>query len=447
MQQKIVGEKVAIITLGCEKNKVDSEIMSDLIDRKGYQLVDRPEEATVVIVNTCGFIDAAKEESVDTILEVAQLKGHGQLKSLIVAGCLTERYQEILLQEMPEIDGLVGTGNLDKITAVIEDSLSGEHPVYVGNPAFSYENISRKRKEKSASAFVKIAEGCNNQCTFCAIPIMRGKLRSRTIGSVVREVRQLVGEGVKEVSLIAQDLSNYGVDLTGRSLLPDLLRSLQEIPQLSWIRLHYLYPGAFSDDLLEAMVTCDKVVPYVDIPLQHSEDSILRRMRRPGYQTDIRNLLLRIRERIPDVAIRTSIIVGFPGETEEDFENLLSFIKEAKFDRLGVFTYSREEGTHAARIKEQVADEVKEERAGRLMEVQRSITAERNSRFVGRILPVLVEKKDEDNGVYIGRTPYDAVEVDGEVYLTGYRGDVGEIIPVHITHSYDYDLVGVAINR
>ncbi|WP_028986616.1 30S ribosomal protein S12 methylthiotransferase RimO [Thermicanus aegyptius] len=447
MQQKHGEEKVAIVTLGCEKNKVDSEIMSDLIDRKGYQLVDRPEEATVVIVNTCGFIDAAKEESIDTILEVARLKGHGQLKSLIVAGCLTERYQEILLQEMPEIDGLVGTGNIDKITAVIEESLAGRHPVYVGNPAFSYENISRKRREKRASAFVKIAEGCNNQCTFCAIPIMRGKLRSRTIASVTREVRQLVEEGVKEVSLIAQDLSNYGVDLTGRSLLPDLLRSLQEIPQLSWIRLHYLYPGAFSDELLETMATCDKVVPYADIPLQHSEDSILRRMRRPGYQTDIRNLLRRIRDRIPDVAIRTSIIVGFPGETEEDFENLLSFIKEVKFDRLGVFTYSQEEGTPAARLKEQVADEVKEERAGRLMEIQRRITAERNSRFVGRILPVLVEKKDEKNGVYIGRTPYDAVEVDGEVYLTGYRGDVGEIIPVRITHSYDYDLAGVAINR
>lgn len=445
MQQKNETEKVAIITLGCEKNRIDSEIMSDLIHRRGYQLVDRPEEATVIVVNTCGFIQAAKEESIDTILNMAQFKERGKLKSLIVAGCLTERYQEILLQEMPEIDGLVGTGHFDRITTVIEETLKGKQPVLVGNPAFSYENISRKRKENSPTAFVKIAEGCDNGCTFCAIPIMRGKLRSRTIPSVVREVEGLVAEGVKEVSLIAQDLSNYGMDLTGASLLPDLLKELQEIDGLKWIRLHYLYPGAFSDRLLEAMASYDKVVPYVDIPLQHSEDRILRRMRRPGYQADIRQLVDRIRRRVPDVAIRTSIIVGFPGETEEDFERLLAFIREMRFDRLGVFTYSQEEGTPAARLPDQVPEEIKEARANRLMEIQREITADRNQRFVGRTLPVLVEKMDEEGRFYIGRTPYDAVEVDGEVYITGYRGSVGEIVPVRITHAYDYDLAGEAI--
>lgn len=447
MQEKKETEKVAIVTLGCEKNKIDSEIMHDLIDRRGYEVVDRPEEATVVVVNTCGFIQAAKEESIDTILSMAQLKDKGKVKSLIVAGCLTERYQEILLQEMPEIDGLVGTGHFDQITAIIDASLEGKHPVMVGNPAFSYEHISRKRNEKTFSAFVKIAEGCDNACTFCAIPMMRGKLRSRTVGSIVREVERLVSEGVKETSLIAQDLSNYGVDLAGESLLPQLLEALQEIRGLHWIRLHYLYPGAFSDSLLDAMVSFDKVVPYVDIPLQHSEDRILRRMRRPGYQADIRRLIERIRGKIPDVAIRTSIIVGFPGETEEDFESLVRFVQEMKFDRLGVFTYSQEEGTPAARLPGQVAEEVKEARAGRLMEIQRPITAERNGRFMGRILPVLVEKKSDEDKIYIGRTPYDAVEVDGEVYLTGFVGKIGDIVPVRITHAYDYDLAGEAVSK
>lgn len=440
-------EKVAIITLGCEKNRVDSEIMSDLIDKRGYELVDDPQQATVVIVNTCGFIDAAKQESIDTILEVANLKESGNLKSLIVAGCLTQRYKEVLIQEMPEIDGLVGTGDFDKITQIIDESLAGKRPIYVGNPVFSYENVSRKKLDQSpASVFIKIAEGCDNSCTFCIIPALRGPLRSRTIESIVREAEEYGKSGVKEICLIAQDLTNYGLDLYGEPSLAKLLDHLQQVEGIEWIRLHYIYPGAFDDRLLEAIATNSKVVPYIDMPLQHSEDAILRRMRRPGRQTDIRKLVEKIRTRIPDVALRTSIIVGFPGETEEEYERLLSFLQEIQFDRLGVFTYSQEEGTPAARIKEQIPDEVKERRATQLMELQREITKQRNDRLVGKIIPVLIEKYDGRNNVHIGRTPYDAPEIDGEIFVVNYTGELGKIVPVRVTHSFDFDLSGEAIS-
>lgn len=440
-----MSEKVAIVTLGCEKNLVDSEIMSDLIDKRGYELVESPNDATVVIVNTCGFIDVAKQESIDMILEVANLKQHGSLKSLIVAGCLTQRYKEVLIQEMPEIDGLVGTGDFDKITHIIDESLAGKKPIYVGNPIFSYENVTRKKADKDkATVFVKIAEGCDNDCTFCIIPSLRGGLRSRTIESIVRETTELGAAGIKEICLIAQDLTNYGLDLYGEPSLPKLLDALQQVDGIEWIRLHYLYPGAFNEALLDAIANNSKVVPYIDMPLQHSEDAILRRMRRPGRQTDIRNLVARLRAKLPDLSLRTSIIVGFPGETEEEFERLIDFVKEIQFDRLGVFTYSQEEGTPAARIADQVPDEVKERRANQLMEVQREIANERNSRFVGRTLPVLIEKYDGRNDIYIGRTAYDAPEIDGEIYVSNYHGAIGNIVPVRVTHAYDFDLSGEA---
>lgn len=439
-------EKVAIITLGCEKNLVDSEIMSDLIDKRGYQLVGDPKDASVVIVNTCGFIDAAKEESIDTILEVANLKESGNLKSLIVAGCLTQRYKEVLVNEMPEIDGLVGTGDFDKITQIIDESLAGKKPIYVGNPVFSYEDVTRRQSDKDkASVFLKIAEGCDNDCTFCIIPTLRGGLRSRTVESIVREATELGKDGIKEICLIAQDLTNYGSDIYGEPSLPKLLNALQQVAGIEWIRLHYIYPGAFNDELLDAIANNSKVVPYIDMPLQHSEDAILRRMRRPGRQTDIRNLVSMIRGKVPDVSLRTSIIVGFPGETEEEFERLIDFVKDIQFDRLGVFTYSQEEGTPAARIQDQVPDDIKERRANQLMEVQREITNERNGRFVGRTIPVLIEKYDGRNDIFIGRTAYDAPEIDGEIFVSNYHGALGQIVSVRVTHSYDFDLAGEAV--
>lgn len=440
------GERVAIVTLGCEKNLVDSDIMSQLIDERGFLLVEEPEDATVVIVNTCGFIDAAKEESVNTILDLADLKETGELKSLIVAGCLTQRYKAELMQEMPEIDGIVGTGDFEKIGQIIDESLQGEKPIYVGNPVFSYENVKRRKVEEGVTtAYVKIAEGCDNSCTFCIIPALRGKFRSRSMESILAEVESLAQQGIKEVCLIAQDTTNYGLDLYGERVLHQLMRKVSEVEGIEWVRLHYAYPGYFSDELIEEIKSNPKLCNYVDMPLQHSEDAILKRMRRPGRQRDIRELVKNLRHHIPDVAIRTSIIVGFPGETEEEFQQLKSFVKEIQFDRLGVFTYSQEDGTPAARLPDQVPAEVAERRASELMETQREVAGERNGRFIGQVLPVLIERYDEEAEVFVGRTQYDAPEIDGEVYVSGYEGQPGKIISVRITHSYDFDLSGEAV--
>ncbi|MDF2683500.1 MAG: ribosomal protein methylthiotransferase RimO [Brevibacillus sp.] len=440
-------EKVAIVTLGCEKNLVDSDMMAHLIDEKGYELVENPEEATVVIVNTCGFIDAAKEESVNKILDMAELKETGKLKSLVVAGCLTQRYKEDILNEIPEVDGIVGTGDFMSITGIIEESLEGRRPIFVGNPIFTYEDVvKRKVKEGTYSAYIKIAEGCDNACTFCSIPLMRGGFRSRTIESILEEARHLAAQGIVEVSLIAQDSTNYGTDIyDGKLMLPELLNRLSEVDGIQWIRLHYAYPGFFTDELIHTFATNPKVCKYVDMPLQHSEDHILKRMRRPGRQTDIRALVAKIRAQVPDVALRTSLIVGFPGETEEDFARLSEFVKDIRFDRLGVFTYSNEDDTPASRLPDHVEEETKEKRANLLMEIQREVAGDRNSRFVGQVLEVLIERYEGRNDIYVGRTQYDAPEIDGEVFVSGFKGELGSIAKVKITHSFEYDLAGEVV--
>lgn len=439
-------EKVSVVTLGCEKNLVDSEIMSGLIHQRGYTLVDQPEDATVVIVNTCGFIDAAKEESVNTILNLAELKETARLKALIVSGCLTQRYKQELMEEMPEIDGIVGTGDFHKINEIIDEALHGRKPVYVGNPVFTYEEkLPRRLSTPRHTAYIKIAEGCDNACTFCSIPIMRGKFRSRSIESIVAEAESLAAQGVKEISLIAQDSTNYGTDLYEGFKLPELLNRVSAVEGIEWVRLHYAYPGFFTDELIDTIAGNPKICNYIDLPLQHSEDAILKRMRRPGRQRDARELIAKIRARIPDVAIRTSMIVGFPGETEEDFERLCDFVREVKFDRLGVFAYSLEEDTPASRLPGHLPDEVKQARASMLMEVQRQVAQENASKYIGRTLDVLVERYDGRSDVYVGRSQYDAPEVDGEVYITGCRAEIGEIRRVRITHAYEYDLSGEGI--
>ncbi|MFC5472085.1 30S ribosomal protein S12 methylthiotransferase RimO [Cohnella suwonensis] len=439
-------EKVSVVTLGCEKNLVDSEIMSGLIHERGFSLVDKPEDATVVIVNTCGFIDAAKEESVNTILNLAELKDTARLKALIVSGCLTQRYKKELMEEMPEIDGIVGTGDFHKINEIIDEALRGRKPVYVGNPVFNYEEkLPRLLTTQRHTAYVKIAEGCDNACTFCSIPIMRGKFRSRSVESIVSEVESLAAQGVREISLIAQDSTNYGTDLYEGFKLPELLNRVSEVPGIEWVRLHYAYPGFFTDELIDAIASNPKVCDYIDMPLQHSEDSILKRMRRPGRQRDVRDLVGKIRARIPDVALRTSMIVGFPGETEEDFEKLCEFVREMKFDRLGVFAYSQEEDTPANRLPDQLPDEVKQYRANTLMEIQRESAKDLGSKFVGRTIDVLVERYDGRSDVFVGRSQYDAPEVDGEVYISNCKAQIGEIAKVRITHAYEYDLSGEGI--
>ncbi|MEB3102638.1 30S ribosomal protein S12 methylthiotransferase RimO [Ferviditalea candida] len=442
-----MSEKVKIVTLGCEKNLVDSEIMSGLIDARGYSLVEDEKEATVIIVNTCGFIDAAKEESVNTILDMADLKQTGHLKALIVSGCLTQRYKDEIMKEMPEIDGIVGTGDFDQINGIIESALLGKRPVLVGNPVFNYEKaLPRKVSTPRYTAYVKIAEGCDNACTFCSIPLMRGKFRSRSIESIVGEAERLAEQGVKEISLIAQDSTNYGTDLYDRFMLAELLNRVSEVPGIEWVRLHYAYPGFFTDELIDTIAANPKICKYIDMPLQHSEDRILKRMRRPGRQTDVRALIETIRQRIPDVSIRTSMIVGFPGETNEEFANLVQFVKEIQFDRLGVFTYSQEEGTPASRLPDQIPDSVKEWRANTLMEIQREISKELSGRWIGKELDVLIERYDGRNDVFIGRTQYDAPEIDGEVFVSRCRANIGELQKVRITHSFEYDLSGEGLS-
>jgi ribosomal protein S12 methylthiotransferase len=439
-------ERVSVVTLGCEKNLVDSEIMSGLIHQRGFSLVEKPEDATVIIVNTCGFIDAAKEESVNTILNLAELKDSARLKALIVSGCLTQRYKKELMDEMPEIDGIVGTGDFHRINDIIDEALRGRKPVYVGNPVFNYEeNLPRLLTTPRHTAYVKIAEGCDNACTFCSIPIMRGKFRSRSIESILAEVKLLSEQGVKEISLIAQDSTNYGTDLYDGFKLPELLNRVSEVPGIQWVRLHYAYPGFFTDELIEAIATNPKICNYIDMPLQHSEDSILKRMRRPGRQRDVRELVAKIRSRIPEVALRTSMIVGFPGETEEDFEKLCDFVREMKFDRLGVFAYSQEEDTPANRLPDQLSDEVKQFRANTLMEIQREVAKDNAAKYVGRTIEVLVERYDGRSDVFIGRSQYDAPEVDGEVFITNCPVQIGEMSKVKITHAYEYDLSGEGI--
>lgn len=436
-------EKIKIVTLGCEKNLVDSEIMSGLVHERGYTLVDDKEDATVIIVNTCGFIDAAKEESVNTILDLAELKETARLKALIVSGCLTQRYKEALMEEMPEIDGIVGTGDFHNIVQIVDEAVRGRRPVWVGNPVFNYEQaLPRKVSTPRYTAFVKVAEGCDNNCTFCSIPIMRGAFRSRSMESILAEVADLASQGVKEFSLIAQDSTNYGTDLYGDFRLPELLNRVSEVEGVSWVRLHYAYPGFFTDELIRVMAENPKVCKYVDMPLQHSEDTILKRMRRPGRQRDVRELIAKIRASIPNVSIRTSLIVGFPGETEEEFERLCDFVREMRFDRLGVFTYSNEEDTPASRLPNHVPVEVKEWRANTLMEIQRAVARDSGSRHVGQVLDVLLERYDGRSDVYVGRSQYDAPEIDGEVFVTGCTADIGTITKVRITHAFEYDLSG-----
>ncbi|WP_426446975.1 30S ribosomal protein S12 methylthiotransferase RimO [Paenibacillus sp. S-38] len=439
-------EKVKVVTLGCEKNLVDSEIMSGLVHERGYTLVSEKEEATIIIVNTCGFIDAAKEESVNTILDMAELKQTANLKALIVSGCLTQRYKEELLKEMPEIDGIVGTGDFHNINQIIDEALVGRKPVYVGNPVFNYEQkLPRRLTTPRYTAYVKIAEGCDNACTFCSIPIMRGKFRSRSMESILEEVQQLAAQGVKEISLIAQDSTNYGTDLYDGFKLPELMNRVSEVPGIEWVRLHYAYPGFFTDELIDVIADNPKICKYIDMPLQHSSDSILKRMRRPGRQRDARELIKKIRERIPGVSLRTSLIVGFPGETEEDFENLKSFIQDVQFDRLGVFTYSKEEDTPASRLPDQVPDEVKEYRSNVLMEIQREISNSRGSGRIGQVIDVLIEKYDGRNDVYVGRSQFDAPEIDGEVFVGGSELTIGSIAKVKITHSFEFDFSGEVV--
>lgn len=434
--------KIAFISLGCSKNLINTQQMMALCEKAGHTVTGEPEGADVAVLNTCGFIDAAKSEAIEHIIALGELKKEGKLGKLLVCGCLSQRYRAEIGEELPEVDGMMGTGSYDDIVAAVERVTAGERPEYFGDISATTEEGERLTTGASYTAYLKIAEGCDNFCAFCIIPYLRGRYRSRSMESVLEEARGLADSGVKELILIAQDIGPYGKDLYGERRLPQLLRELCKLP-FHWIRLHYLYPDHFDDELIEVIASEGKIVKYLDIPLQHCSGRLLKSMNRWGDRESLTALISDLRARIPDLVLRTSLICGLPGETEEDFAELCDFITETRIERAGVFQYSREEGTRAAKMEEQVPEEVAEQRVNRLVELQSRVLDEYNESRLGRVVEVLCEGFDTLAGCYAGRTYADSVEVDGRVLFTA-AGVVpaGEFVNVRLTGTEDGDLVG-----
>ena len=443
--------KAGFVSLGCVKNLVDTEVMLGLLQDGGVELIDDPAEADILVVNTCGFIDAAKEESLQTILQMAEFKKTGRCRGLIVAGCLGQRYQQELLDEMPEVDVILGTAAWGRIQEAVAAALEGRRALFIDSLTTLYdEKTPRISTMPSYSAYVKVAEGCSNCCTYCVIPSVRGAFRSRPIESVVEEVRHLAQKGVREINLVAQDTTSYGKDLYGQPSLVALLKELAVIDGVEWIRLLYCYPRYFTDELIAYMASEPKICRYVDLPLQHIHDGVLQAMNRRDRQADIDLLLQKIRQAMPDVVLRTSFIVGFPGETEEQFAFLEQWLETARFDHVGVFTYSQEEGTAAGAMAEQVPDEVKQERYHRLMALQSKISEEINRSLEGRELQVIVTGLDETRPeVILARSYREAPDVDGQIYVetSGQDGlKVGDSLKVRIAQGFSYDLVAEIVD-
>ncbi len=438
--------KVALVSLGCPKNLVDAEVMLGHLPPERYQITTEEAKADIIIVNTCSFIKEAKEESIQTILEVADFKEKGRCKLLAVTGCMPQRYREELAEELPEVDLFMGTGDAPRIVELLDAALKkrGEQITEIGLPDFLYDHATpRVKSSPHYSAYVKIAEGCANHCSYCIIPTLRGTLRSRTPESVEEEVRRLVGQGVREINLIAQDVTAFGAERGEDEGLVRLLERLVKIDDLPWLRLLYAYPDGVSDRLIELIASEEKICNYLDIPLQHIDDDLLQRMNRRVGERETRELIARIRERIPDITLRTSFIVGFPGETQEQFDKLLEFVREGHFERVGVFRYSREEGTPAATLPDQVPERTKKSRYTKLMKAQARVSFRKNRALVGRVEPVLVEGYSEETDLLLqGRSVRQAPDVDGLVYITAGQANVGDIVPLKITDSSEYDLIG-----
>lgn len=438
--------KIHLISLGCSRNRVDSEVMVGTLLQDGWVSEDDPVKADAVIVNTCGFIASAKEESVDTILAMAEHKKENPNLKIVVAGCLTQRYKGQLAKGLPEVDFFVGTDEFSRIAELL-DNAPERGAVHAKRTHYLYnEDMPRVNTLAKHSAYVKVAEGCQHNCAFCIIPAIRGKLRSRPSHSVVKEVMNLVDQGVKEINLIAQDLAAYGRE-TGEMNLLDLLKMLVKVDGLEWIRLLYVYPENISDDFLDFFAAEPKIVKYLDIPVQHGSNSVLKRMNRIVTREQIRDTVNKLRAKVPEVAIRTSVMVGFPGETEEEFGDLRDFVSEMKFDHLGCFSYSQEEGTVAGRMTDQIEEEVKQQRLDEIMMAQKDVSRERLRRFVGKRIPVLVSGPSQDSElVWEGRMEIQAPEVDGVVYLNDGPVQAGMIQMVEVTDSYEYDLVGRVVH-
>jgi ribosomal protein S12 methylthiotransferase len=437
-------QKFSIISLGCARNLVDSEVMSGLLVQDHYEMVQEPAEADVVLINTCGFIDAAKAESIDTIVEISRLKQEGMLRKLVVAGCLSQRYPQELATELPEVDLFIGTGEIPHIINILrEHERNQNRRHYVGIPEYLYDHVTpRLRSTPSYTAFVKISEGCDHKCAFCIIPKLRGPHRSRSIESVVKEATMLTQSGVKEINLIAQDLTAYGRDRKDGTTLYGLLKELVHVPDLVWIRLLYAYPNFLDSPLLDLIDTSEKICKYIDIPFQHVSAGILKNMRRGKRGSAVEATVEKLRESISGLTLRSSLIVGFPGETEEDFQALLDFVERTRFERLGVFKYSIEEGTAAASLADHVDEEEKERRWQEVMDLQASISRNNNEALIGSIQRVIIDGIDE-TGQLIGRTQGHAPEVDGAVYLQNPASlETGDFADVKITEALEYDLIG-----
>ena len=418
-----------LISLGCAKNLVDSEILLGGLNKTDVTLTQNPEEADTIVVNTCGFLDIAREESVDTILQAAELKKAGNLKELVVMGCLSERYPEELKKEIPEVDRIFGSNDHRQIVSFLTGKeFAKDDPLFF-----------RSLMTPNHYAYLKIAEGCDNGCSFCSIPLMRGLQKSRTIPAIMDEAERLVANGTRELLVIAQDSTSYGWDLETKVYLSDLLRELNTINALEWIRIHYAHPAHLSQRIMDAMAECDKVCNYLDMPIQHAADTILKSMKRGLGQDGIRNRIYRLRSAIPEIAIRTTLIVGYPGETEDDFNSLRGFVEEMKFDRLGIFTYSEEEGTGAAHLDDNIPRQVKDDRKNILLEIQHEISLDRNESLVGKTLKVLVDQEGEN--VSVGRTEYDSPEIDNIVHIQG-KVEKGNFVRVKIESANEYELIG-----
>lgn len=438
---------VAFTSLGCDKNRVDSEVMLGILQKKGYQAIADEQTADIIVVNTCCFIRDALEESIETILEMAEYKKTGNCKGLIVAGCLGQRYEKEFFDELPEVDAVVGTAAYEEIAEVADRILDGEqgfkHLEDIDKPMQNENGVLRVLSTAPYFAYLKISEGCDNHCTYCVIPKMRGRHRSRSMESLVEEATMLAKQGVKELVIVAQDTSIYGRDLYGEPRLHELLQKLSEIDGIRWIRLLYCYPETLTQETIDVMASNEKICHYIDMPIQHGCDSVLKRMGRKSNQALIKDTVARLRQAMPDIAIRTTLIVGFPGETEEEFADLQAFIQEMRFDRLGVFTYSQEEGTPAGRMENQIPEEVKEERQRMIMDIQKDIAATLCQQEVGKTLEVVVEGKLPEEQIYCGRTKWDAPDIDGMVFF-GAEEEVysGDFVSVKIKEASDYDLMG-----
>lgn len=430
-------KKVNVVTLGCSKNLVDSEVLLSQLEQDGFQVVhdSNDTDSDIVVINTCGFIHDAKEESVNTILQFVDAKSEGMIEKLYVMGCLSERYKEDLEKEVPEVDKYFGKFDLK---ALVTELKATYRPEYI---------YQRKITTPSHFAYLKISEGCNRSCAFCAIPMMTGKHRSRSLEELEKEALYLSKKGVREILLIAQDLSFYGIDLYGKSMLSELIERIAKIDGIRWIRLHYLYPTKFPYDILPLFSKIDKLCKYIDIPLQHSANNVLKHMLRHVTTEETEALLTRIREEVPEVAIRTTMLVGHPGETEEDFQQLIQFVQQQRFDRLGVFPYSHEEGTYGAnKYEDSIPEETKQARADEIMEIQQQISSELNAARIGKTLTVIIDREEDD--FYVGRTEYDSPEVDGEVLIEKIETlKIGEFYSVEITDTNEYDLFGMVAKQ